>query len=75
MSHMLSRLVIKRYCHSHGRSKCYENIHKIDSMRQEINEMKEIIKYYHEPLKIIYFTSVTSLVGILSLVFTQSRVT
>jgi hypothetical protein len=68
---MLSRFVIKRYCHSTGRTKCYENIHKTDSMRQELNEIKEIIKHYHEPLKVIYFTSITSLVGILSLVFTK----
>ena len=69
---MLSRFVIKRYCHSHGRTKCYENIHKIDSMRQELNEIKEIIKHVHdEPLKVIYFTSITSLLGILSLVFTK----
>ena len=68
---MLSRFVIKRYCHSHGRSKCYENIHKIDSMRQEINEMKEIIKHNNEPLKVIYFTSITSLVGVVSLLFTK----
>jgi len=68
---MLSRFVIKRYCHSHGRTKCYENIDKIDSMRHELNEIKEIIKHVHEPLKIIYFTGITSLVGILSLVFTK----
>ena len=68
---MLSRFVIKRYCHSHGRSKCYENVHKIDSMRQELNELKEVIKHHHEPLKIIYFTSITSLIGILSLVYTK----
>ena len=72
---MLSRFVIKRYCHSHGRTKCYENIHKIDSMRKELDEIKELTRNYHEPLKVIYFTSITSLVGILSLVFTQSKVT
>ena len=68
---MVSRFVIKRYCHSNVRSKCYENIHKIDSMRQELNEMKEIIKHNNEPLKVIYFTSITSLVGIVSLLFTK----
>ena len=68
---MLSRFVIKRYCHSHGRTKCYEKIHKIDSMRQELNEIKEAVKHYNEPLKVIYFTSITSFVGIISLVFTK----
>jgi hypothetical protein len=68
---MLSRFVIKRYCHSHGRTKCYENIHKIDSMRQELNEIKEVIKNYHEPLVVIYSTSIISLVGILSLLLTK----
>jgi hypothetical protein len=68
---MLSRFIIKRYCHSHGRTKCYENIHKIDSMRQELNEIKEVIKNYHEPLVVIYSTSIISLVGILSLLLTK----
>jgi len=68
---MLSRFIIKRSCHSHGRTKCYENIHKIDSMRQELNEIKEVIKHYHEPLRIIYFTSITSLIGIISLLYTK----
>jgi hypothetical protein len=68
---MLSRFVIKRYCHSNGRTKCYENLHKIDSMRQELNEIKETIKYYHEPLKIIYCTSIISLSGIIGLLFTK----
>jgi hypothetical protein len=40
-------------------------------MRQELNEMKEIIKHNNEPLKVIYFTSITSLVGIVSLLFTK----
>jgi len=66
---MLPRFIIKRYCHSHGRSKCYENIHKVDLMRQELNEIKELVKHYHEPLKIIYFSSITSLICIISLVF------
>lgn len=68
---MLSRFIIKRYCHSHGRSKCYENIHKIDSMRKELNEIKEIINHYHEPFVVIYGTSVFSLAGILCLLFTK----
>ena len=61
---MLSRFVIKRYCHSHGRSKCYENIHKIDSMRQELNEIKEILHAIHKPIVVIYTASVMTLMGI-----------
>jgi len=61
---MLSRFVIKRYCHSHGRSKCYENIHKIDSMRQELNEIKEILHAIHKPIMVIYAASVMTLMGI-----------
>lgn len=61
---MLSRLIIKRYCHTHGRSKCYENIHKIDSMRQELNEIKEILYSIHKPIVVIYAASVITLMGI-----------
>ena len=61
---MLSRIIIKRYCHSHGRSKCYENIHKIDSMRQELNEIKEILHAIHKPMVVIYAASVMTLMGI-----------
>ena len=61
---MLSRFIIKRYCHSHGMSKCYENIHKIDSMRQELNEIKEILHAIHKPIVVIYAASVTTLMGI-----------
>jgi len=68
---MLSRFIIKRYCHSHGRSKCYENIHKIDSMRQELNEIKETLRSYHEPFIVIYGTSIFSLAGTVCLLFTN----
>jgi len=61
---MLSRIIIKRYCHSHGRSKCYENVHKIDSMRQELNEIKEILYAIHKPITVIYAASVMTLLGI-----------
>ena len=68
---MISRILIKRYCHSHGRSKCYENIHKLDSLRQELNEIKEIVRYYEQPIRVIYFTSLVSLTGILGLTFSK----
>ena len=64
---MLSRIIVKRYCHSHGRSKCYENVHKLDSIRQDINEIKEIMKSSHEAMNIIYGCSIFSLIGVVSL--------
>ena len=70
---MLSRNIIKRYCHSHARSKCYENIHKIDSMRQELNELKEIIKELHEPIRIIYCSGVVTLITLPVLLFQNGR--
>jgi len=61
---MLSRIIIKRYCHSHGRSKCYENVHKIDSMRQELNEIKEVVHAIHKPIVVIYTASLMTLMGL-----------
>ena len=66
-----SRPIIKRFCHSHGRSKCYENIHKIDSLRREVNEIKELINQYQEPFIVIYGSCVFSLAGIIGLVLTK----
>ena len=68
---MISRLIIKRYCHSHGRSKCYENIHKIDVLRQEVNELKEMLRHYEQPLTVIYQCSIVSLTGVIGLFLTK----
>jgi hypothetical protein len=68
---MLSRSIIKRYCHTHGRSKCYENIHKIDSLRQEVSELKELLKQLDYPLTMIYRCSGFSLLGTICLVLTN----
>jgi hypothetical protein len=69
---MLSRIILKRYCHSHGRSKCYENIHKIDSMRQELNEIKEILHAIHKPMVVMYAASVATLMGIPLIMFSKT---
>jgi len=69
--YMLSRLVIKRFCHTHGRSKCYENTHKLDSLRQEVNEIKEMMRHYEQPLSLIYKCSVLSFTGVIALVLTK----
>lgn len=55
---MLSRVLIKRMCHTHSRSKCYENIHKLDSLRQDVNEVKQLVHAFHQPLQVIYFINV-----------------
>ena len=64
---MFSRILIKRYCHSHGRTKCYENIHKIDSMRHDVNEMKEILRDFEKPLMVMYSSSVLSIITSLAI--------
>jgi hypothetical protein len=69
---MLSRIILKRYCHSHGRSKCYENIHKIDSMRQELNEIKEILYAIHKPMVVMYAASIATLMGIPLIMFSKT---
>jgi hypothetical protein len=66
---MFSRLPIKRFCHTHSRSKCYENIHKLNSLKQDVNELKEIIKELHEPLRIIYCSSVVTLITVPVILF------
>ena len=60
---MLSRLIIKRYCHSHGKSKCYENMHKLELLRQYVNELKSILKDFEQPLTTIYTSSVLSIIA------------
>jgi hypothetical protein len=69
---MLSRLVIKRFCHTHTRSKCYENIHKIDSLRRDVNEIKENLKDFEKPLMVIYSSSVLSIIASLSIIIRTS---
>jgi len=68
---MLSRSIIKRYCHTHGRSKCYENTHKIDSLRQEVIEVKELLKQLNDPLIAIYRCSGFSLLGTIALILAK----
>jgi hypothetical protein len=65
---MLSRLIIKRFCHSHGKTKCYENIHKIESVRKELNEIKEFLQVLEKPLRVIYTSSVLSLISSLIII-------
>lgn len=59
---MLSRLVIKRFCHTHTRSKCYENMHKIHSLKVDIHELKETIKDFRQPFSVMYITNVASFI-------------
>jgi len=66
---MFSRILIKRYCHTHTRTKCYENIHKIESLRQDVNEIKEFMKNCEQPLITIYRTSVLSFVFVMFRLF------
>jgi len=66
---MFSRFVIKRCYNINPKSKCYENIHKLDSLKQDISEMKEIIKSYNEPVKVVYLTSIISFLGTLICTF------
>ena len=65
---MFSRILIKRYCHSHGRSKCYENIHKLELLRQDVNEMKEFLKVVEKPLFVIYSSSVLSVIASIAVI-------
>jgi hypothetical protein len=65
---MLSRFIIKRYCHSHGRIKCYENIHKLESLRQDVNEIKDFFKSIEQPLVVIYTSSVLSAIASLTVI-------
>ena len=70
---MLRRTILpvikgKLSTHSFNKSTCYENIHKIEALKVEINELKELIKSTHEPLMVIYSTSIISFISTLILV-------
>jgi hypothetical protein len=65
---MLSRILIKRYCHSHGRTKCYENIHKLESLRQDVNEIKDFLKTVEKPLVFIHSSSVLTVIASLTVI-------
>jgi len=67
---MLPRSIIKRFSHIHTpnfththTSKCYENIHKLNSLREDVNEIKHMLHSYHEPFKILYITNIMTFVG------------
>jgi len=75
---MIPRYIIKRFCHTHTqtfipnhKSKCYENIHKLNQLREELNEIKNILYSYHEPFKILYITNVMTFVGASLVYFTN----
>ena len=53
----------QKYIHSVTNSKCYENMHKIVSLKQDIRELKEIVDSYHEHIMVIYSTSIISFTG------------
>jgi hypothetical protein len=57
--------IIKRQqrMHSFTKVKCYESIHKIDSLKEDIRELKEIVDSYHEHIMVIYSTSIISFTG------------
>jgi|UniRef100_A0A6C0DGN8 hypothetical protein len=59
---MLKRILINRCLHhANSKTKCYENIHKLDHIREELNEIKEIVKSYDERLTISYTTNIIAL--------------
>jgi hypothetical protein len=67
---MLPRLLIKRFSHIHtptytpiNKSTCYENIHKLNNLREDVNEIKNMLHSYQEPFKILYITNVMTFVG------------
>ncbi len=61
--YMINRFLLKRFSNSYSlKSKCYENIHKIDSLREELNEIKTSIYSFNEPLKIIYISNTISII-------------
>jgi hypothetical protein len=71
---MIPRYIIKRFCHSHTqtfipnhKSKCYENIHKLNYLIEDAKEIKYILQSYHEPLKIIYIGNI--MFGIVNIYF------
>lgn len=71
---MSPRLIMKRFSHIHTpthtlnhtfnhKSTCYENIHKINNLREDVNEIKNILHSYHEPIKVIYVANIFSFVS------------
>jgi hypothetical protein len=51
---MLSRLVTKRFCHQHfPKSKCYENIHKLQYLREDVNEIKEEFRIQQQNIELL----------------------
>ncbi len=75
---MIPRYIIKRFCHSHTqtfipnhKSKCYENIHKLNQLREELNEIKNILYSYNEPFKILYVSNI--MFGVINMLFYISK--
>jgi hypothetical protein len=75
---MIPRYIIKRFCHSHTqtfipnhKSKCYENIHKLNQLREELNEIKNILYSYNEPFKILYISNI--MFGLINMLFYISK--
>lgn len=67
---MLLRSIVKRFSHipfHPNKSKCYENIHKLNYLIEYNKEIKNILQSYHEPLKIIYVSNI--MFGILNIYF------
>ena len=64
-------MILKRYCHMQGRSKCYENVHKLHVLREEVREIKELIKKIEEPTVIIYSCSILSLLGTMGIILSK----
>jgi len=54
-----------------GRSKCYENVHKLHVLREEVREIKELIKKIEEPTVIIYSCSILSLLGTMGIILSK----
>lgn len=56
---MLRHIINKRYLHNiKSKSTCYENIHKLNHLIEEVHEMKEIIKDYNKQLAFSYTTNI-----------------
>lgn len=73
---MLPRFIIKRFCHSHShspitKSKCYENMHKLNCLREDVNEVKNMLYSYNEPVRIMYVANIVSFAGTLLLLLTK----
>jgi hypothetical protein len=75
---MISRYIIKRFCNTHTqtfipnhKSKCYENIHKLNNLREDVNEIKNILYSYNEPFKILYVSNI--MFGVINMLFYISK--